>query len=112
MNVTRGGATPAADEDGAEKLGGDSGGGRAVLRTPALFAFLVMRCAPVDTIGAGSAEIDARALRLERTAGTAAAAGGAGLGNVGACSRFALGRMNCRTGSDGAWGMESVRGRK
>ena len=71
-----------ADEE--EKLGG---GGRADLRTSALLVFLVMRSAAV---GAGSAEIDARALRL----GKAAAIGGARLGFVGACSRFALGRMN------------------
>lgn len=74
----------AADEEGAEKLGG---GGRADLRTSALLGFLVTRSAAV---GAGSAEIDARALRL----GKAAAIGGARLGFVGACSRFALGRMN------------------
>ena len=61
-----------------------------------------MRCAVVDTIGAGSAEIEARALRLEKAGG----AGGAGFGCVGACSRFVLGRMNCRTGSVGAWEME------
>ena len=95
-------APPATDEEGAEKLGEGSGGGRVVLRTSALPAFLVMRCA---TIGVGSAEIDARAPRLAGTALTV----GAGLECVGACSRFDFGRMNCRTGRDGAWGMENVR---
>ena len=74
----------AADEEGAEKLGG---GGRADLRTSPLLEFLVMRSAAA---GAGSTEIDARALRLGKAAGI----GGGKLGFVGACSRFALGRMN------------------
>jgi hypothetical protein len=98
-DIGRGRAPPAADEEGAEKLGG---GGRAVLRTSALLAFLVMRC---GAIGVGSAEIDARALRLAGATPTV----GARSERVGACSRFGFGRMNCRTGRDGAWGMESVR---
>jgi len=71
----------AADEEGAENLGG---GGRADLRTP---AFLVTCSAAVDAVGAGSTEIDARALRLGKAAGI----GAARLSFVGACSRFALG---------------------
>jgi len=89
-NMVRGGA---ADEEGAEKLEEVA----VVLRTSVLLAFLVMRKAAVVAIGAGSAEIDARALRLGNAAGT----GGAGTGCVGAGRRFVLGRMNCRTGSDG-----------
>ena len=99
-NIVRAEA-PAADEEAADKLGAG-----AVLRTSALLAFLVMRSAAVDTVGAGSAEIDARALRLENAAGTGGAWTGA------ACGRAVLGRRNCRTGRDGAWGMESVRGRR
>jgi hypothetical protein len=93
---------PAAEEEEeeVEKLGVGP-----ALRTSALLAFLVMRSAAVDTVGAGSAEIDARALRLGNAAGT----GGAGAW-TGACGRFVLGRMNCRTGRDGAGGMECVRG--
>jgi hypothetical protein len=85
---------PAAEEEEAETLGGGP-----ALRTSALLALLVMRSAAVDTVGAGSAEIDARALRLGNAAGT----GGAGAW-AGACGRFALGRMNCRTSRVGALG--------
>ena len=79
-------------------------GAAADTTTPSGFAFFVMRKAAVDA-GIGSAVIDVRALRLEKSAEVRLEIVGA----PGTCS-FVFGRTNCRTGACGAReeGSESI----